>query len=55
MPKMEEEQIKNHIQGLINQDDTFKRSYEGDFLTRDTYFCLEDNENNKFMVIIKSI
>ena len=51
---MEEEEIKELLTDTIETDE-ISRIYEGDFLTRDTYFCIEDNEKDKFMIIVKKI
>jgi hypothetical protein len=49
---MKEEQIKRILKEKAKEE--FKRVYEGDFLTRDVYFCLEDEDRNKFMIIVKN-
>jgi len=52
--KMEEIEVKEILKDTIETDEV-NRIYEGDFLTRDTYFCLEMKDKSKFMIIVKAI
>lgn len=51
---MREEEIKEILMDTI-ETDKIERVFEGDFLTRDTYFCVEDKDENTFMIIIKGV
>jgi len=51
---MEEIEIKELLMDTIETDE-IKRVFDGDFLTKDVYFCIEDEDKNKFMIIVKEI
>jgi len=51
---MEEKEIKELLKDTIETDE-IENIYDGDFLTRDTYFCIEDKDKQNFMIIIKAI
>ena len=50
-----EEEIKNILVGICEESQEFERVFDGDFLTRDIYFCLENKHNEEFMIIVKKI
>jgi len=51
---MKENDIKELLKDTIETDE-IERIFEGDYLTRDVYFCLEDKDKDKFMVIVKKV
>ena len=51
---MEEKEVKEILTDTIETNEV-NCIYEGDFLTRDTYFCLEMKDKSKFMIIVKEI
>ena len=51
---MEENEIKEILEDTIETDE-IERVFEGDYLTNDTYFCIEDKDGDKFMIIVKKV
>jgi len=58
---MKEEEIKNlltdilEINVLNDSAGDIEKVFEGDFLTRDVYFCLKDKDKDNFMIIVKKL
>lgn len=51
---MKEIEIKELLKDTIETDE-IEDIYEGNFLTKDTYFCIKDKDKDSFMIIIKAI